>query len=66
MREQIAASLPSICAYFGREDFMNIAKELDRYDKNVQKHYQQFQATQQIWGKISRFLAKRPKKNVNK
>ena len=66
MREQIAESLPSICAYFGREDFMNIAKELDRYDKNVQKHYQQFQATQQIWGKISRFLAKRPKKNVNK
>ena len=66
MREQIAESLPSICAYFGREDFMNISKELDRYDKNVQKHYQQFQATQQIWGKISRFLAKRPKKNVNK
>jgi len=60
MREQIAATLPSICAYFGRDDFMNIAKELDRYDKNVEKHYQQFLDTQKIWSKISNFLASRP------
>ena len=60
MREQIAATLPSVCAYFGRDDFMNIAKELDRYDKNVQKHYQQFLDTQEIWSKISRFLSNRP------
>ena len=60
MREQIAATLPSVCAYFGRDDFMNIAKELDRYDKNVQKHSQQFLDTQEIWSKISRFLSNRP------
>ncbi len=60
MREQIATTLPSVCAYFGREDFMNIAKELDRYDKNVQKHYQQFLNTQEIWAKICQFLATRP------
>lgn len=60
MREQIAYTLPSVCTYFGREDFMNIAKELDRYDKNVQKHYQQFLTTQEIWTKICQFLATRP------
>ncbi|MFA9380919.1 MAG: hypothetical protein ACERKO_07655 [Acetanaerobacterium sp.] len=57
MREQIAATLPSICAYFGRKDFMNISKELERYNKNVKIHYQQFLDTQLIWKKISGFLA---------
>ena len=56
MRERIAATLPSICAYFGRDDFGNIAKELEHYHKNVKKHYRQFQETQQIWEKISEFL----------
>lgn len=59
MREQIAASLPSVCAYFGRQDFMNISKELERYNRNVKKHYQQFLDIQQIWTKISEFLANR-------
>lgn len=59
MKEKIAASLPSICNYFGRQDFMSISKELDKYDKNVKKHYDQFMATQQTWTKISRFLERR-------
>lgn len=56
MREKIVVSLPSVCAYFGRQDFMNISKELERYNKNVKKHYQQFLDVQQIWTKISEFL----------
>ncbi|MDD2235305.1 MAG: hypothetical protein PHV03_10515 [Desulfitobacteriaceae bacterium] len=56
MREQIAASLPSVCAYFGRQDFMNISKELERYNRNVKKHYRQYLDIQQIWVKISEFL----------
>ena len=56
MREQIAVSLPSVCAYFGRQDFMNISKELERYNRNVKKQYQQFLDIQQIWAKISEFL----------
>ena len=56
MREQIVASLPSVCAYFGCQDFMNISKELERYNRNVKKHYQQFLDIQQIWAKISEFL----------
>ncbi len=54
MREQIAASLPSICNYFGRRDFMNISLELEKYNRNVKKHYQQYLKTQDIWEKIVR------------
>ncbi len=54
MREQIAASLPSICNYFGRRDFMNISLELEKYNRNVKKHYQQYLKTQESWEKIVR------------
>jgi hypothetical protein len=58
MREQLSATLPKICAYFGKEDFINISKELEHYNKNVKKHYKQFLETQQIWTKINEFLSK--------
>ena len=35
MRAKITASLPSICAFFGRKDFMIVAMELEKYNKNV-------------------------------
>lgn len=59
MRERLLTTLPKICAYFGREDFLNISDELERYNKNVKKHYEQFLQTQQIWAKINEFLAER-------
>ena len=56
MREKLTVTLPKVCAYFGSDGFMNIAKELERYHKNVQKHYDQFIQTQQIWANINLFL----------
>ena len=56
MREQIASSLPSVCTFFKSQDFMNISKEFELYNKNVRKHYQQFIETKHIWGKISEFI----------
>ena len=58
MRALLAQTLPKISAYFGRRDFMNIAKELESYHKNVKKHYAQFQATKQIWVKLCDYLSK--------
>lgn len=52
MRERLSFILPKICAYFGKQDFMNISQELELYNKNVKKHYGQFLETQQIWAKI--------------
>jgi hypothetical protein len=59
MRRHLTASLPSICAYFGRDSFMNIMKELEQYNKNVKRHHKQFLETKRIWGKISSFLSER-------
>jgi hypothetical protein len=59
MRERLSVTLPKVCAYFGREDFMNISKELERYNRNVKRHYQQFLETQQLWRRICEFLADR-------
>nr|WP_312578259.1 hypothetical protein [Sedimentibacter sp.] len=58
MRKQLKVTLPKICTYFGRKDFMNILKELERYNNNVEKHYNQFIKTQEIWTKINEFLNK--------
>lgn len=58
IREQIAASLPSVCTFFKRQDFMNISKELERYNKNVKKHYRQFMETRKVWAKIFEFICR--------
>jgi hypothetical protein len=52
MREQLMETLPKVCAYFGLADFMTILAELNKYDRNVKKHFNDFRETQQIWGKI--------------
>ena len=58
MRENLKSTLPNICSYFGRDDFMEVANELERYHANVKKHYSQFIATQEAWGKIMAFFSK--------
>ena len=52
MLKQLKEALPKTCAYFGQPDFINILAELEKYHKNVKKHYRQFQETQRIWAKI--------------
>ncbi len=52
MKEKLNKTLPAICSYFGTNAFFDILKELENYDKNVGKHYQEFLETQRIWGKI--------------
>ena len=52
MREQLDATLPKICEYFNRNDFMKIATELEIYHRNVRKHYTDFIETQQAWENI--------------
>lgn len=52
MREQLIVTLPKICAYFGKPEFMNVLAELEKYNKNVEKHYGEFVETKRIWAKI--------------
>ncbi len=52
MRTQLQATLPKVCDYFGRGEFMQVAKELEKYHRNVENHYQQYLETQKIWQDI--------------
>lgn len=57
MREQLNETLPKICTYFGQPDFINVLAELEKYHKNVEKHYREFLKTQRIWAKIMEHFA---------
>ena len=57
MREQLKETLPKICTYFQKSDFMNILVELEKYNRNVKKHYSDFIETQRIWAKIMEHFA---------
>ena len=58
MRKQLTETLPKICAYFGQSDFMNVLPELEKYHKNVKKHYNEFLETQRIWAKVMEHFAR--------
>ncbi len=59
MREQLRVTLPKISAYFGKPEFINVLAELEKYNKNVKKHYAEFIETQRIWAKIMEHFAHR-------
>ena len=40
MKEQLQMTVPKICEFFGCQDFQKLNKELEKYHKNVEKHYQ--------------------------
>lgn len=58
MREQLNETLPKICAYFGKPDFMKVLTELEKYHGDVKKHYLEFLETQLIWSKIMEHFAR--------
>jgi hypothetical protein len=57
MKEKLTVTLPKLCDYFRNKEFMGILDELETYHKKVRKHYAEFQAVQNGWGKICKFLA---------
>ncbi|MHB1405779.1 MAG: hypothetical protein ACYCV0_09325 [Desulfitobacteriaceae bacterium] len=57
MREQLHETLPKICTYFGKPDFIKVSAELEKYHRNVEKHYREFLETQRIWAKIMEHFA---------
>lgn len=57
MREQLTEALPKISVRFGQPEFMDVLPELEKYHKNVKKHYSEFIETQRIWAKIMEHFA---------
>ncbi|MEZ4357792.1 MAG: hypothetical protein R2876_04080 [Eubacteriales bacterium] len=56
IRSKLEITIPKVCEFFENENFKNIYKELERYHRNVEKHYADFQDAQNIWGKIKDFI----------
>jgi len=52
IRAKLDRTIPCISAFFGREEFANISRELEKYHKNVRKHYAEYLEMQTTWAKI--------------
>ena len=61
MHEKLKQTLPKVCAYFNDDSFMKILVELDRYNRNVCKHYNQFKQSQKAWADICQYLKENKK-----
>ncbi len=57
MEDKLSRVLPNICSFFKRGDFMNISTELEYYNKNASKHFDEFLETQDIWGRLCQYLS---------
>ena len=51
-RENLKNSVPKINTAFETCDFSYLIKILNTYDKNVEKHYEEYLRTTQIWDKL--------------
>jgi hypothetical protein len=52
MKHELDITLPAVCKHFGTRSFMNIRKELENYEKNVESHYADFLQAPDAWSKI--------------
>ena len=52
IEKNLIETLPKICEYFGRDDFMKILPELRKYNKKVERHYKEYRAAEEVWSKI--------------
>lgn len=52
MKQRLDCTLTPICQYFGTNTFNNIKRELNKYDKNVENHFNEFKETKIIWSRI--------------
>lgn len=52
IRKNLNVVIPKLCAYFGNDDFLSILKELDYYDNQVERHFQDFENTKNAWLKM--------------
>jgi len=56
MKESFAKTLPMLCEFFDNPKFMNIARELEKFDNNVELHYKAFESTKKAWQKLAGHL----------
>ena len=52
MRYKLQISIPKVNKIFTHNKFDCLLEELDMYDKNVEKHYEEYKKVKEIWNKI--------------
>jgi hypothetical protein len=61
MKEKLLVTIPKLCAYFGTNDFEKILPELAYYQKNVVRHFKDFEATKKAWHKLLQAIIQKEK-----
>ena len=52
MRENLEESIPKLNNVFGNNNFSILLEELEKYDRDVEKHYEDYKYTNRIWNEL--------------
>lgn len=52
--KQLEKGIPEVNKLFDNSDFNILLKDLDEYDKNVKKHYNEYIKTNEVWNKLKK------------
>lgn len=55
MKKNLQKSIPTICKYFKNNEFKDIIENLDKYDRNVVNHYEEFTKVIEIWNRLIKY-----------
>ena len=53
-RKELEEGIPEVNKLFDHSDFNMLLKDLDEYDRNVKKHYNEYIKTNEIWNKLKK------------
>ena len=54
--EKLEKSVPKINELFQSSNFSDLVKDLKEYDKNVEKHYEEYLKTNEIWNRLKQII----------
>lgn len=54
MRKNLEESIPKLNNVFGNNEFSILLEELEKYDRDVEKHYEDYKYTNKIWNELKR------------
>lgn len=52
VKKQLETSIPEINKLFKDYDFKILIEDLEKYSKNVEKHYKEYLKTNEIWNRL--------------
>ena len=56
--ENLKKGIPEVNKLFDNTDFNALLTDIQEYDKNVKKHYNEYNKTNEIWNKLKKLKTK--------